>query len=423
MAELLGNKAVGSIVKLNISGVATDFIVVHQGLPSSIYDSSCNGTWLLMKDIYSKMKWDSSDNDYQNSNVHAYLNGTFFNLLDSDIRSAIVQARLPFHEGDGDSGSDRTGSRGLLAKIFLLTIFEVGFTTDSGSEGFLGSGSRLLYFLRGNDSGSNSSRLAKLNGSYAAWWLRSPESGSTSMVWSVNSSGAYSDSYCGNSSGIRPALILPSSIFVSGSGMVTVNSSPTIKSDTANGTDLGEISESIELNYTVNDADGDAVSVKEYLDGTLKRTYTASLGSANTFECVTAENWQIILNGTHTLKVVANDGKANSNAYTVTFNKQVRTASVSLAEPLPADDVIKAAAIAVTGHFPEDSTLTVLVTNNALDDSPVWEDMTASVMNNSNHVFTNQTAENGFAFNFRITATRGVSDEQGYISSIGGAFE
>ena len=48
----LGNKAIGSIVKLKVNGAAKEFIVVHQGKPSSLYDESCNGTWLLMKDIY-----------------------------------------------------------------------------------------------------------------------------------------------------------------------------------------------------------------------------------------------------------------------------------------------------------------------------------------------------------------------------------
>ena len=49
---LLSTKAVGSTVKLTVNGKAREFIVVHQGKPSSVYDESCNGTWLLMKDIY-----------------------------------------------------------------------------------------------------------------------------------------------------------------------------------------------------------------------------------------------------------------------------------------------------------------------------------------------------------------------------------
>jgi len=57
------------------------------------------------------------------------------------------------------------------------------------------------------------------------------------------------------------------------------------------------------------------------------------------------------------------------------------------------------------------------------DSSPVWEDATADIKNGVNHVFTNKTAANGFAFNFKLTVERGASDTGGYISNIGGAFE
>ena len=48
----LSSKAIGSTIKLKVNGSARNFIVVHQGKPSSVYDDSCNGTWLLMQDIY-----------------------------------------------------------------------------------------------------------------------------------------------------------------------------------------------------------------------------------------------------------------------------------------------------------------------------------------------------------------------------------
>ena len=68
----IGSLAVGSIVKIKVDGSAKDFIVVHQGRPSGIYDNSCNGTWLLMKDIYESRQWDSSNtNDYANSTIHS----------------------------------------------------------------------------------------------------------------------------------------------------------------------------------------------------------------------------------------------------------------------------------------------------------------------------------------------------------------
>lgn len=201
------------------------------------------------------------------------------------------------------------------------------------------------------------------------------------------------------------------------------NAYPVISSDTASGTDLGTKNAGFTLTYTVTDADGDTVTVKEYLDDVLQRTYTATLGQSNTFQAVTAANYQKVLNGAHTLKVVANDGKADSAPYTVTFTKKVTSASITLAEPLEADDTITVMVLNIVGALPVDAVLQVLVTNNAKDTTPVWEDATADIKSGANHVFTNKTAANGFAFNFQLNVSRGSSDTGGYISSIGGAFE
>ena len=165
------------------------------------------------------------------------------------------------------------------------------------------------------------------------------------------------------------------------------------------------------------------MTVKEYLDNVLQRTYTATLGATNTFQCVTAANFQTVLNGAHTLKVVANDGKADSAAYTITFTKKVTKATITLASALPADDIIQVMVMTLTSSIPADANLKVLVTNNANDSSPVWEDATADIKSGVNHVFTNKTAANGFAFNFKLSVERGASDPGGYISNIGGAFE
>lgn len=201
------------------------------------------------------------------------------------------------------------------------------------------------------------------------------------------------------------------------------NAIPVITSSTTSGTDLGTKEDGFDLTYTVTDTDSDTVTVKEYLDNVLKRTYTATLGQSNTVQCVTAANWQKVLNGAHTIKVVANDTKADSTPYTVTFTKTVYEASITLAEPMDADDAITVMVLNVLGSIPADADLEVLVTNNALDDEPVWEDATADIKNGNNHIFTNQTATNGFAFNFKVTVSRGSSNTGGYITNIGGAFQ
>ena len=239
----------------------------------------------------------------------------------------------------------------------------------------------------------------------------------------MNTSGGVSSNSCGNTRGSRPAFTLPSTLSVSDDGSVSVNTAPTISGSYATGTNLGTKTAGFNLTYTVADADGDTVTVKEYLDNVLQRTYTATLGATNTFQCVTAANFQTVLNGAHTLKVVANDGKADSAAYTITFTKKVTKATITLASALPADDIIQVMVMTLTSSIPADANLKVLVTNNANDSSPVWEDATADIKNGVNHVFTNKTAANGFAFNFKLSVERGASDTGGYISNIGGAFE
>lgn len=40
-----------------------------------------------MKDIYENRQWHSSNtNDYANSTIHSYLNSTFLNLFESNIK-------------------------------------------------------------------------------------------------------------------------------------------------------------------------------------------------------------------------------------------------------------------------------------------------------------------------------------------------
>lgn len=217
----LGTKAVGSIVKLNVNGAAKEFIVVHQGKPSSLYDESCDGTWLLMKDIFESTRWHSSDvNNLENSTIHSILNSTLLNAFESNIRDAIKQVKIPYRKNGGSSGSDQSGANGLLCKIFLLSGYEIGFTT-SDNPYFPQDGAKLSYFESGTDTSANNKRIAKLNGSADYWGLRSPFTYSTSLVWLVNYDGVGETSKASNSTGIRPALILPPDMEVDSSGNVT----------------------------------------------------------------------------------------------------------------------------------------------------------------------------------------------------------
>lgn len=401
----LGNKSVGSIVKLKENGVLVDFYVAKHD-----YENGLNGsgrTLVVRKDCYDTRQWHTSNvNAYATSAIDTWLNNTYKNLLDADIRGVIGTTKIKYTPGNGNT------TVGTLERaIFLLSVTELGKTASYANT----EGTALSI--------ASSLQIAYLNGSAVVQWTRSPYANDTNYAYYLNTNGGVSNYNCGGTYGSRPAFTLPSTLSVSDDGSVSVNTAPTISGSYATGTNLGTKTAGFNLTYTVADADGDTVTVKEYLDNVLQRTYTATLGATNTFQCVTAANFQTVLNGAHTLKAVANDGKADSAAYTITFTKKVTKATITLASALPADDTIQVMVMTLTSSIPADANLKVLVTNNANDSSPVWEDATADIKSGVNHVFTNKTAANGFAFNFKLSVERGASDTGGYISNIGGAFE
>lgn len=406
----LGTKAVGSIVKIKVNGASKDFIIVHQGLPSSAYDASCNGVWVVMKDIYTTMKWDGSNNDYLNSDMTAYLNGTFISLIDADIRNAIKQVKIPYT--NYSNNNVMSGSNGLSCKVFLLSGTEVGFSNASYMNT---EGTKLAYF----DSASK--RIAYNGSSAAIWWLRSPYANNSSSVWSVNTDGSYGSHWYGSSYGVRPAFVLPSELVVSDDGTVSTNTAPTVSTD---GAALGRKNAAFAWKYTVRDADGDTLTVTEKLDGKTTKTRTdVASGTALTFEqTASAAGFQKILNGNHTITVEVSDGKETVST-SATFTKAVHAASVTLAEPLAVEGDITVAVLQVTGSIPDDAKFKAEVTNNALDSSPVWQDATTEVKKGVNIVFENKTATNGAAFNFRVSVERGESGEGGYIEAVSGAFQ
>lgn len=421
---LLSTKAVGSTVKLKVNGTAKEFIVVHQGKPSSVYDESCNGTWLLMKDIYENRVWQSGNiNKYESSDIHSYLNNTFLNLFESNIKDAIKQVKIPYRKNGGSGGTNQSGANGLSCKIFLLSGYEVGWTT-SDNQYFPVDGAKLSYFESGTGTSANNKRVANYNGSAALWWLRSPYTSHPLLVWYVLSDGVFNGNYASNSLGIRPALVLPSTLLVSDDGTVSTNTPPTITSTSgASGVNLGSKTAAFSFKYTPNDADGDKLTVTEKLDGVVKKTRTnVTSGTQLTFECAsTAAEFQKILNGSHTITIEASDGKETAT-FTATFTKAVHKATITLKTPLAVSGDITAAVMSVVGQIPVGAVYKVEATNNAKDTSPVWQDVTAEVKSGANIVFKNKTAVNGAAFNFRITVERGTS-AGGYISGVSGAFQ
>lgn len=209
----LGTLAVGDSVYIYVDGVSYEWIVVQQGNPdSSIYDNSCDGTWLLMKDVYTSMTF-GDNHDYENSNVHSYLNNTFVDLLDDDIKSVVKQVKIPYRAGTGSSKTVQSGLNGLSTKVFLLSYAEVGFSGSSYSpvEGVV------LNYFNGAD---NSKRIAYSGNTPTDWYLRSPYTGSLFMIQAVASNGGSTALSNNQVQNVRPAMVLPQNVIVKNGGLI-----------------------------------------------------------------------------------------------------------------------------------------------------------------------------------------------------------
>ena len=204
--------AVGTLIKINENGAPVEYLIVNQGLPSSMYDASCDGCWVLRKDIAENRKWDSSNNDYKNSDIQAYLNGSWLSRYSAGVLSQIKQVKIPYVNGAGRSPV-ASGANGLSCKIFLLSVYELGWTTSDNLD-FPRDGAKLSYFSSGTSSSANNKRIANYNGSATSWLLRSPRISDTDFVWGVHLRGSYDHRPCDDPCGVRPALVLPSTALV-----------------------------------------------------------------------------------------------------------------------------------------------------------------------------------------------------------------
>lgn len=212
--EILANTLeIGTTVKLMEDGVATEFLVVHQGLPSDLYDESCNGTWLLRKDIKSYSVWNSNSvNTYPDSNttIRLYLEGDYFNSLGATEQNTVKQVKIPYGAGGG-TATVFSGATGYSTKVFLLGGYEVGYTTTIISD-IPVDGAKLGYFIAGSGDEANKKRITLYQNNATAWWLRSPSTSSSesNRGYRINNAGKYAKASVGGNFGVRPALIIPS---------------------------------------------------------------------------------------------------------------------------------------------------------------------------------------------------------------------
>ena len=208
-----GDLPIGQIVKLMEGGVETEFIVVNQGIPGSMYDSSCGGTWLLRKICPETRVWASSgSSSYPSSDIFTWLNGGYFNTLGSIEQSLIKEIKLPYVSADGLT--TYSGADGVLTKVFLLGSKEIG-VDQSDSIYASDDGAKLDYFEAGSEDSARLKRVAEYaETSRGYWYGRSAARKKSGFVFAISNIGAPSHTTAESESWVRPALIIPlTSIF------------------------------------------------------------------------------------------------------------------------------------------------------------------------------------------------------------------
>ena len=201
---------VGHTILLMEDGELKKYIIVHQGLPSELYDESCNGTWICQEDIYAKMAWGSSNSFIYSSMIEDMQN--LVAKLDPSVQSAVKTVKIPYGIGNA-SDEVHSGAEGFECQVFPLSANEIMPNNSTPVDGVI-----LSYFC-GTPLGN---RLKAFSSVKSAWATRSPSKSDTTSIASITAAGDLQMVVSTTKTlGVVPAMILDSSLYVKDDGTVT----------------------------------------------------------------------------------------------------------------------------------------------------------------------------------------------------------
>ena len=359
----------------------------------------------------------------------------FLNGFSTKFKNALIAASLPYKQPDNEGGTAIT----VFRKVFLPSAEEIGGSVNS-------EGSTIEYFGAGvagayptsqavaNAEYSNSSYIATSVMAY--YWLRTCYNDYTGYVQKCgssapspyynygNSSYLTTYSYNGTYQGVRPLVNLDSSIKVSdtadsdGVYEIIWNTAPTMEDIPA----LGEQKITpFNILYSVNDIDGDSLTVTATLNGSAIYTKSnVSSGSTGNIQITKTmlDNYGVV--GTNTVKVTVSDGIASVSKST-TFERNQTELIVQGSEIMSYDEMPIEMGVRLVANVPDGASMYVFCCNNGNDINPTWEDCTEETLNREMHTFTNtsKTADK-WGVNIRIVIQKGTATEKATISGFGG---
>ena len=204
---LASELSVGSVVKLMEGGSPVEYLVVQQGKPSAAYSESCDGTWLLRKQVTGTgVPFDSDAylKKFVGSNVYNWIHDTYVNTLADEALGAIKNVTIPCNTGGATS-----------CTAFLLSTYELGFIKTSNNY-LPEEGAKLEYFRDAPEGSSGApmpayARRIAYDGAGTAyrWWTRTFCTDSTYGAVGVGTDG--SGSIGSNKQtiwSVRPAVVV-----------------------------------------------------------------------------------------------------------------------------------------------------------------------------------------------------------------------
>lgn len=178
--------------------------------------------------------------------------------------------------------------------------------------------------------------------------------------------------------------------------------------------DLGEQNEPFSVNYTVDDAEKDIVTLEIfYLDKSLEKIEDVELGVEQSFT-IDLMDYVQIPNGLRSIRFVATDIHGASRTETVSFSKNITSTGYEYKEEkttMPTSIVVN-----VTWHIADGADGTIQVCNNMMDDNPTWEDYSR---NGGFYQFVNKekTATN-WGIGVRVNIDKNEAKDLSYIENI-----
>lgn len=250
-------------------------------------------------------------------------------------------------------------------------------------------------------------------------WLITPTSSSVTL--SIAQTGALTTNTMATALRIRPALYVdPNTSIIN--NVLVANNQPVV---TTVSPPSGAYEEKPSFSYTVNDADGHAMTVTESIDGKILKTHTdVSSDTSLTFDVSDLEWISTRINEEINIDIKVDDGNGGEATASYPITRTVPAIDMQLKEPFETDAAARRLLLTLNGSIPADAVISVQACNNAFDASPTWENATNMVLSNLPYPFMNETkTSDRWGISFKVKIEREESTRPIFIDGVSGAFD